>query len=496
MTGVEAICEAVAAADVYVPEPPRPLFRDLPDPEPFPVEVLGEILAPAANAIHDIIQSPMAVGAQSVLATATLAAQGCANVRLPHGSERPLSNFFVAILDTGERKTAADDLASTPIRQREAQLTITHKPSLAEHQVQQAVFDAEWKKITGSRNLSAAEKAQHLRNLGPKPEPPPYPMLVCGEPTYEGLFRLLRDGPHSVGVFSNEGGQLLGGYALNDDNRLKTAAGLSDGWDGKPWKRVRGGDGLTLLPHRRVTLNLMVQPLVAAPLLGDTLLRDQGLLSRILVCAPRPASGTRFWKDPQPHSHQALATYAQRMLDLLCRSPIADEEIYPAMVFTTQARSMWIAFADSIEAQLGAEGGLSTVRGLANKAAEHAARLAGVLELVANPEARAIAEPMLGAGIELIQFFLTEAVRLYEGMQVNTDLQQAARLLRWLHTSWTEPYISPVEVYQRGPREFREKDQASAALRILEEHGWLMPLQGGHEVAGQRRRDVWLIVKG
>src|SRR5689334_5360083 len=109
MIGIEAIREAAATADPYVPDPPRALFRALPDPEPFPVEVLGEILAPAANAIHDIMQSPTAVGAQSVLATATLAAQGCANVRLPYGSDRPLSNFFVAILGTGERKTAADD---------------------------------------------------------------------------------------------------------------------------------------------------------------------------------------------------------------------------------------------------------------------------------------------------------------------------------------------------------------------------------------------------
>ncbi|MET0527707.1 MAG: DUF3987 domain-containing protein, partial [Microvirga sp.] len=42
----------------------------------------------------------------------------------------------------------------------------------------------------------------------------------------------------------------------------------------------------TLLPGRRLSLHLMVQPDVANLLLCDRLLADQGLLSRLLVTAP------------------------------------------------------------------------------------------------------------------------------------------------------------------------------------------------------------------
>ncbi len=493
--GAEAIREAAANANEYTPPPPRPLFREIPDPEPFPVDALDDVLAQAARAIHDITQAPLALCAQSVLSAATLAAQGVANVRLPHGAVRPLSNFHVAVAETGERKTAADDIASEPIRLREAELAIAYKADLVEHEAQSAVYEAEWKKIASDRKLSCGAKRQGLADLGRKPEPPPFPMIVCPEPTYEGLFRLLRFGKHSVGIFSNEGGQLIGGHALNEENRLKTAAGLSEGWDGKPWKRVRGGDGLIVLPNRRVTLNLMVQPMVASQLLADPLLRDQGLLSRILVAAPPPASGTRFWKEPQPQSRRALDFYSQRVLDNLRRSTVGDDEELPAMALTPTARKLWTAFADSIEKQIAPEGALSGIRGLANKAAEHSARIAGVLKIIADPDGREIQAVALTAAIELVQFYLSEAVRLHEGTKVNADLQQAARLLRWLHTSWAEEVVSLVDIYQRGPREIRDKTDATAAATILQDHAWLVRLDGVHVVAGIRRQDVWRIRK-
>jgi hypothetical protein len=338
---------------VLKPVAPRPLFRDVGEPEPFPIESLGELLSLAARAIHDLIQAPTAVGAQSVLATATLAAQGRANVRLPYGPSRPLSDYFVLILESGERKTAADDIAARPLHQYEQELAAGYRADLGDHNAAAAAFDAEWKRITNDRKLSQQERKEKLAALGTKPEAPRYPMVVCAEPTYEGLFRLLQQGQPSAGVFSSEGGQLIGGYAMSDEHRLRTAAGLSEGWDGKPWKRVRGGDGLTVLPNRRVTLNLMVQPLVATRLLSDSVLRDQGVLSRVLVAAPLGTSGTRLWHEPDAASGTALDKYTLRVLEILRSGQAGRDGELPPLGFSGRARELWIAFADSIERQLG-----------------------------------------------------------------------------------------------------------------------------------------------
>ena len=61
------------------------------------------------------------------------------------------------------------------------------------------------------------------------------------EPTYEGLTRLFFEGQPSLGIFSDEGGQFLGGHGMNSDNRQKTVAALNDLWGGNPIRRTRQG---------------------------------------------------------------------------------------------------------------------------------------------------------------------------------------------------------------------------------------------------------------
>ena len=98
----------IARAEPFVPELPRPLVRELPPADPFPIEALDGVLGPAARAIHARVQAPLAVCAQSVLAAATLAVQGHSDVELPTGQARPVSGYFLTVAGSGERKTSAD----------------------------------------------------------------------------------------------------------------------------------------------------------------------------------------------------------------------------------------------------------------------------------------------------------------------------------------------------------------------------------------------------
>src|SRR5262249_54585943 len=106
------------------PEPPRPLMRELPPADPFPINALGDVLAPAARAIQDRVQAPLAICGQAVLASATLAVQAYADVALPIGGERakPLSSYFVTIAETGDRKTESDFHAGWAVRKHEKNL--------------------------------------------------------------------------------------------------------------------------------------------------------------------------------------------------------------------------------------------------------------------------------------------------------------------------------------------------------------------------------------
>jgi hypothetical protein len=310
-------------------EPPRPLRKPLSPPKPYPINCLGSVLENAALAIHDKLQSPIEICAQSVLAAAALAVQGHANVELPYGQTRPLSGFFVSIADSGERKSSTDSEALKPIKDKEEWLREQCDCDLRQWKIKKTSWDAEKAKILQeqkkNKTVSRDEIEAKLSCLGEEPAPPLEPLLTCPEPTYEGICRYLMTGQPSIGVFSDEGGQFVGGYGMSADNRTKTAAAFCGLWDGNDIKRVRAGDGTVILAGRRVSVHLMMQSSIANELLSDSGLLDQGLLSRFLFTAPKSTIGTRFYKEPKTDSNLAMQAYRERLSSILNQSlPIKD----------------------------------------------------------------------------------------------------------------------------------------------------------------------------
>ena len=267
-------------------ERPLPLVRQAHPAAVFPIDVLGPVLGDAAVAIHEHVQSPLAMCGQAVLAAATLVVQGHADVELATGQIKPVSNFFLTVAASGERKTATDQRALSPVRKHEEFLAEKYKAERLAFLNDHAAWEAARKRIISSNKGNRAATRDALNQLGPQPAAPPLPLLTCPDPTFEGLTLAMQQGQPSMGVFSSEGGQFVGGHAMSEENKLASAAAFSSCWDGEPIKRVRAKDGVTVLPGRRLAMHLMVQPDVANILLSDQLLADQGMLSRYLVTAP------------------------------------------------------------------------------------------------------------------------------------------------------------------------------------------------------------------
>ncbi len=510
---IEELCEIVNAAPKWPPEtgqgpdpkpkePPRPLMRALPPADPFPIDALGDVLGAGALAIHDRVQAPLAIGAQSALAFATLAVQAHADVVLPigQGVAKPLSSYFVTIALSGERKSECDNQAGWPIKKREQALREKYDADLPGYINSKDAWDRARQIAKNRKKATRASIEAELNEIGPPPTAPLMPMLTCPEPTFEGLCRLFAIGEPSLGLFSAEGGQFIGGHAMNEDNRLKTAAGLSDLWDGKPIRRVRVGEGASVLPGRRLAAHLMTQPDVASILLGDRLLADQGLLSRTLVSAPDTTMGTRPWHDEQSQTDHSLRRYGARLLEILETplplSPGKNNELQPReLPLSPEARRRFIAFHDHVEKKMKTGGELEPVRGIANKLPEQAARLAAVLTLVKDIRSPAVAVGEMEAGIALAEHYVSEALRLYEASRVNAELRLAQRLLDWLQRRWAEPVISLPDIYQSSLNAIGDQATARKLVAILEDHGWLEKVRGGAVVAGKRRRDAWLIVR-
>ncbi len=260
--GAGEVRRLVTEAEEVKPEPPRPLMRELPPADPFPVDALGDVLGAAARAIHDRVQAPIAIGGQSVLGAATLAAQGHADLVLPigPGQPRPISSFLITVANSGERKTECDKQALWPIRAREKSLRDAHDADLPAFQDDKAAWEKARDHACKAGKGDRAKIRAALEAIGPAPAAPLEPMLTCDEPTIEGLHKLFGIGWPSLGLFAAEGGRFVGGHGMSDEAKLRTASSLSTLWDGEPIKRVRATDATVTMPGRRLAFHLMVQP--------------------------------------------------------------------------------------------------------------------------------------------------------------------------------------------------------------------------------------------
>ena len=483
-------------------EEPIPLQRPMPEATEYPVHALGTILGNAALKMAEAIQAPMAICGNSVLAAATLATQAQADVVID-GRRFPLSEIFISIGQSGERKSAVDKVALWPHREYENELRQAYEEQFSDYRRAKDAYDKTHDEaIAQSKSKTYQEKKKALDALKDvEPHKPLEPFLICEEPTYEGLVKMLAHGQPSIGLFSDEGGRFIGGHGMNSDNLLKTAAGMSGLWDGKAISRVRAGDGAALLPGRRVSSHLMAQPEVSRLLLSNDVLMEQGLLSRCLVTSPTSTAGTRLYREIDLSYAAELKAYNGRTLHLL-RQPLplrqsAQNELHPRELTLTQdAKRAWVQFHDAVELNLKDGGELAAIRGLANKAPEHAARLAGVLAVFNDPECQSISRQYMRNGILLVTHYIQEAQRLFGAGIADAKMVEAEKLLAWLRdrkdaNGNPDRYVSLVEIYQRGPNGIRTAKAARGAMETLNAHYYVTPHLDGVEYDGKTRRDAW-----
>ena len=125
----------------------------------------------------------------------------------------------------------------------------------------------------------------------------------------------------------------------------------------------------------------MVQPGVARTFMADPIAADTGFLARFLICEPPSTIGTRL-QAAVCYEPAALAGFDARLREILdTQLPMDAEtrELSRIIPLSREARALLVAFADEVEEAQAPGGAFAHVTGHASKAAEHAARIAGVL---------------------------------------------------------------------------------------------------------------------
>lgn len=488
--------EQLGNAEKFERPEPLPLRRPARPANDYPLKSLGKFLGDTVAAIVDMVQCPVPIAANSVMATASLAVQAHVDVEHPKLKRKrvPLSLFLVTRAPSGERKSAADDLATRPAQIREAELREERKADQRTFKVELAIYEK--KKNAILANPPPDWKVQ-LAKLGPEPLRPPTALLTTRDPTIEGLHRLYAEAERSIGLLSDEGGTFIGGHGMKDETILNTAAGLSDLWDGKPVKRVRGIDGVTILPGCRLAMHLMAQPGVADGLLNHPVIQRQGLNSRLLISAPASLVGTRMQRPTKASSQPALDRYEAGMLKLFRKPrPTApnDLELRPRVIrLSKEALEVWKAFADECEIEQREGGRFEGIIGFAGKLPEHAVRIAGVLEIVEDVDAKCLSASTLLRGIEIAKYHAEEWLRLSEEDIPSPEFMRADKMLKWLHKKGKR-IVGLKELSQFGPNGVRKVKFVQEAMKILVEYNWAIKLPDGTKLDNITQKEAWEVI--
>lgn len=492
--------EADVRPKPFTPEGPQPLLREIPLGQPFPIDALGPLRDPV-KAVQGMMQTNVAIPAASALAVASLAVQGFADVQTL-GGIRPVSLYVLTIAQSGERKSACDAPLMAALRDHEKEAAKAQRDAHRTFENAYALWKGERDRILAEAKRGKGEKrVASQADLEALKEPcaPPSADRTVTEPTFEGLTKLFATGQPSLGLFSDEGGQFLGGHAMNSENRQKTLAAFNDLWQGNPIRRTRAGDGHATLYGRRLAVHLMAQPGVVRSFMADPMAADTGFSARFLMCEPPSTMGTRKHANAR-RDDMAMAGYAARLHAIFeTAMPMDPEtrELQPRILaMAPDARALLVEFSDAIELQLAPRGSLAHITGTASKAAEQAARIAGVLTLWADLDAAEIGLQAMQWGIELAEFYLGEASRLASAATVSVEIARAEAVKKWLLETWPHAEIASSEILQLGPHALRDAPSVKKATALLTDHGWLVALEEGAMVRGKARKLAWRIVRG
>jgi Protein of unknown function (DUF3987) len=415
----------------------------------FPVDYLGPVMGPAAKEIAYLVQLPVEIAAQTVLAVGALVAQQYADISID-GRTSPTSLFLLSVAGSGERKSHADKLAQAPIGRY----------------------------LTTVRE-EYREQCKYLSDDEPLPR---YPMLLAEEPTIEGIHRSMHDNWPTMGLFSDEGGQFFGGHAMKSENQMRAITALSKFWDGSTITRTRGAKGESYeLVDRRMSLHLMMQPIVGRGVFTSEVLKQQGILARCLVAMPESIQGTRMHRATSIEDSEILNQYSNHLYDLLTQNRFNMHPDDGSLVLETikihqgtSAYTDWVDFYNDVEA--GLVGKYQSIVPAASKMPEQVTRIAGVMAIL-DGRREITSDDMVNA-IYLGNYYLESLMSLEKAMGGDKELNDIEQMVVWFRDYCrvhATREINSRDAIRDSPYKVHKRDQ-KALRRIMDElcdHGLL-----------------------
>jgi Protein of unknown function (DUF3987) len=465
--------------------PAVPTPREIISAKPFPAQVLpgavGEFVCEAAAAIGCAVSFV----ALPMLACLARAIGNKRVIRLKQSWCEPAILWCAIVGKSGTHKSPALAAATAILNRKQAEAIEHFQEALQTYERDKALFErdiAQWRRDKKSRSE-------------PPPVAPQEPAIhrfIISDATMEAVACLLHQQPNgdsNLLVVRDELAGWVNGIGEYKGKQNSDCGHWLSTWNAAPLTvdRKTGAIRTVHVPRAGVSIVGGIQPGVLRSGIAREHMQD-GLCARLLLAMPEPKPIHWTEATVSPSTEAALEKVFDKLLAL---EPAADANGKPepfAMPLTPQAKTLWVDYYNRHRAELSnLDDDLAAAW---SKLEAYAARFALIFQLCANAAGEAnddsVDEESIKAGIELADWFGTEAKRVY-GLMVETDAEREHRQL--------------VELIQRkggritarelthASRQYRAAGEAEAALERLVKAGI-----GGWEVEPTTRRPKTLFV--
>ncbi|WP_150430598.1 YfjI family protein [Dechloromonas sp. CZR5] len=387
-------------------------------PPPFPTRAAPEIIRDAMVEAAQVTQAPEGLVGSSTIGAVSLACQNSINVQRLEGLTGPCSLALLTIAESGERKSAVDNLVTKAIKAFDAEQAERVKKNAIQYKARRATWDIELK-LASSAIEKAIKKGQDPSDLTQlledvyrrMPSEPACRKMLYDDASPAGFKFDLRHEFSSVGFFSAEAKSVIHAGMMKElslHNKL---------WGGETIHVTRRSTQSFEVNDARMTTSLMFQPKIFENTFGEgkSEARQIGYFARTLVTQPFSTQGNRLIIVPISPSVR-LERFNARISELLHQDLSAIEagtHERKLLKFSCEAQQRWQSAYNCVELSLGAGGYLSDIKDFGSKFAENVARMAALFHRFEGYEGDEISLETLNRAGTICEWYLGEFKRLF-----------------------------------------------------------------------------------
>lgn len=427
---------------------------------PFPTDLLPPVMARFVEQAARAVGCDEAIVALPALAAAAGAIGATRTVCLKRTWREPAVLWCVVVSPSGAMKSQGRKLVLAPVIRRQKQELAVFNEAMLAFGPLQAIHE---------RDLAAWKRSKSEEPPPEAPERPELRELLISDTTVEAVAKALRANPRGLLLDRDELAAWFGSFDAYRSGK---------GGDAQAWMNMHGAGYLKVnrasatgpplfVERAAVSVYGTIQPAILTKALSSDH-RESGLAARLLIANP-PRRAKR-WTDEEVDEATDRA-FADAMLGLLDLRFGADDEGEPipmGLTLTPAARRLWRAFVD--------EHGLAGLERDGDEAAAWsklegtAARLALVMTLFDDPDAREVDAETLTRAIRLVDWFGQEAARFYRGARESVEDRRLRELAEWI-VEKRDGVVTPRELVQ-GRRDVKNAEEAERVLGRLAGAGY------------------------